>query len=103
MNGENLVPLSRKRHREEEKAAALIEADEITVEVIDKHTGQTFRRTLPVSYCENANGVLLKGETSAGEPVGLSFLSEAALARLGELFGKGPDKPRCNGHEGEQA
>jgi hypothetical protein len=103
MSWENLVPLSGRRRCEEEKAAGIIEADEITVEVVDKHTGQTFRRTLPVSYCENANGVLLKGETSAGEPVEMSFLSEAALARLGELFGRGPDKPRCNGHDGKQA
>lgn len=78
---------------------AVIEADEITVEVIDKHTGRKFRRTLPVTYCETANGVLLKGETATGEPVGISFFSESALEKLGELFGKGPDAHRCGEHE----
>jgi hypothetical protein len=28
----------------------------------------------------------------------MSFLSAGALAKLGELFGKGPDKPRCGGN-----
>ncbi len=99
MNGRKLVPLHRKNRQTEEEPPALIEADEITVEVVDKHTGRTFRRTLPVQYRETATGVLLKGESTTGNPVGISFLSAAALAKLGDLFGKGPDAPRCGGHE----
>lgn len=77
----------------------IIEADAITVEVVDKHTGRLFRRELPVRYRETANGVVLEGETPTGEPARLSFLSAVALARLGDLFGKGPDAPRCRHQE----
>ncbi len=98
MSGRKVFPFERKHWQTEEIPVEVIEADEITVEVVDKHTGRKFRRTLPISYCENANGVLLRGETSSGDPVGMSFLSAGALAKLGELFGKGPDKPRCGGN-----
>ena len=72
-----------------------IEAEEIVVEVIDKNTGTMFRRNLPVQYLENGNGIILSGETLDGKPSQIHFLSEAALARICELLGKGPDRPRC--------
>lgn len=75
-----------------------IEADSIIVEVIDKHTGEMFRRTLPVIYLETDNGIILSGETMDGSPSQISFLSEAALTKIHDLLGKGPDSPRCN-HE----
>lgn len=70
-----------------------LEADEIVVEITDKHTGRTFRRTLPVRYCETANGVILEGETLEGAVTRIVCLSSAALAKIGELFGQGPDAP----------
>lgn len=76
----------------------IIEADAITVEIVDKHTGKKYRRDLPVRYFETANGVILEGETPGGDPARISLFSEAALARLSDLFGKGPDTPRCGGH-----
>jgi hypothetical protein len=100
MGGNKTIPFKRKNGcREAQESPEIIEADEITVEVVDKHTGGIFRRTLPVKYLENANGVLLKGETSSGDPVGISFFSADALKRLGHLFGKGPDTHDCDGHE----
>lgn len=73
-----------------------IEADSVIVEVIDKHTGEMYRRTLPVIYLETDNGIILSGETMDGSPSQLNFLSEAALTKINELLGKGPDSPRCN-------
>ncbi|MDF2571289.1 MAG: hypothetical protein K0R55_2893 [Sporomusa sp.] len=73
-----------------------IEADSIIVEVIDKNTGKTFRRKLPVKYLETDNGLVLSGETLDGNPSQLELLSEAALAKLKDLLGKGPDAPRCD-------
>lgn len=75
-----------------------IEADWIIVEVIDKTTGKVFRRNLPVKYLETANGLVLSGETIDGKPAEIQFLSEAALAKVQDLVGKGPDAPRCGEH-----
>lgn len=72
-----------------------IEADCIVAEVIDKATGKSFRRTLPVKYLETDNGVILSGETVDGHPSEIAFYSEAALAKIHDLTGKGPDFPRC--------
>ncbi len=99
MGVSKVFPFERDKRLKAQEPVELIEADEITVEVVDKHTGVKYRRTLPVTYRETANGVLLKGETATGEPVGITFFSESALAKLGELFGKGPDVHRCDGHE----
>lgn len=73
-----------------------IEADTITVEIIDKKSGKMFRRTLPVGYTENANGIMLSGETIEGKPVQMAFYSDTALERINDLIGKGPDSPRCD-------
>ncbi|HWR09026.1 hypothetical protein [Sporomusa sp.] len=73
-----------------------IEADFIIVEVTDKTTGKTFRRNLPVRYLENDNGIVLYGETMDAAPSQISLLSEAALAKLSGLLGRGPDQPRCS-------
>lgn len=73
-----------------------IEADWIAIEVIDKTTGKVFRRNLPVRYLETDNGVALLGETLEGQPAQIHFLSEAALAKINDLTGKGPDRARCD-------
>lgn len=75
-----------------------IEADQVIVEIVDKNTGQTFRRQLSIKYCETENGIVLVGETMDGAPSQITFLSEVALLRIKELFGKGADVPRCD-HE----
>ncbi len=75
-----------------------IEAEMITVEVIDKHSGKKFRRSLPIQYLENGNGIILSGETLDGKPANIHLLSTAALSRISELFGKGADRPRCSEH-----
>lgn len=76
-----------------------IEADEVIVEVIDKNTGKLFRRNLPMRYLETDNGVTLSGETLDGKPAEINFLSNAALAKINDLFGKGPDNSRCDSKE----
>lgn len=73
-----------------------IEADSIIVEIIDKNTGRTYRRNLPVSYFETANVVVLSGESIEGSPAQIAFYSAEALARINELVGKGADAPRCD-------
>lgn len=82
----------------EEDTALLdkIEADWITIEVIDKTTGKLFRRNFPVRYLETDNGVALFGETLEGKPSQINFLSESALAKINDLTGKGPDRARCD-------
>ncbi|MBS3976690.1 MAG: hypothetical protein KGZ75_08230 [Syntrophomonadaceae bacterium] len=72
-----------------------IEADSIVVEVTDKYTGKTFRRTLPVKYLETDNGLILYGETTEGRPTHISFLSNAAVCRMKDILGKGRDTHRC--------
>ena len=76
-----------------------IEADWITIEVIDKVTGKMFRRNFPVRYLETDNGVVLFGETLDGKPSQINFLSESALAKINDLLGNGPDHSRCDSKE----
>ncbi|HWR39985.1 MAG TPA: hypothetical protein VN611_10835 [Patescibacteria group bacterium] len=76
-----------------------IEAKQVTLEIVDEMTGQRFRRQLPLHYLENDNGVVLTGEDYQGTPAQIHFLSEAAVAKLRELMGRGPDAPRCGDHE----
>jgi hypothetical protein len=79
-----------------EESVDHIEADSITVEVIDKHTGQVFRRHLPVAYAENDNGLILSGENFLGQATQIVLLSDTALHKITEITGSGPDKPRCS-------
>jgi hypothetical protein len=76
-----------------------IEADSVVVEVTDKNSGQTFRRTLPISYLENDNGIILSGETVTGQSTEIAFFSDIAISKMSDLRGKGPDTPRCGGHK----
>lgn len=75
-----------------------VEADTVIVEVTDKSTGKLFRRKLPLQYLENCNGIILSGETIDGKPSQIHFLSAAAMVRINELTGKGPDRPKCKEH-----
>ena len=80
---------------ERDETLELVEADQVTVEVTDKRTGRVFRRELSIHYLENDNGLVLSGETLGGAPAQLCFFSDAALGKLTDLFGKGPDQSRC--------
>ncbi|SDF35800.1 hypothetical protein [Sporomusa acidovorans] len=86
--------------KEEQDFIDKIEADWIIVEVVDKNTGITYRRNLPVRYLETDNGVILSGETLDGKPSHINFLSAAALAKIRDLIGQGPDHDRCGSKEG---
>jgi hypothetical protein len=80
---------------EESGLGDIIEADSITVEIIDKNTGNLFRRNLPIKYLETDNGLILSGETMEGNPSQIAFLSDTALSRINDVVGKGPDTHRC--------
>lgn len=73
-----------------------ITAQQVIIEVTDQETGRTFRRTLPLEYLETDNGIKLSGDTLAGTPTHLAFLSETAIARMKDILGQGPDTHRCH-------
>ena len=75
-----------------------IHADWVTLEVTDKTTGETFRRTLPVEFYENANFLRLRGEDVNGNPSDLVFVSDTGIRRLKDLMGQGPDHDSCETH-----
>jgi hypothetical protein len=75
-----------------------IEADVITVEVIDQNNGKMFRRNFPIKYVETANGVILSGETLEGKPSQLVLLSEFACTKIDDVTGRGADSPRDHDH-----
>lgn len=83
----------------EEGNVDILEANEAVVEFWDKNTGKLFRRTLPINCMETANGIVLAGETMDGHPSKIAFLSEAALQKINDLMGKGPDAPHHKDHE----
>ncbi len=75
-----------------------ISANEVTVEVVDKATGKTYRRTLPIDYLETANGLVLRGENLDGSVSQLVFYTPRGMQRMQDLTGKGPDEDPCGGH-----
>lgn len=74
----------------------IIEANSITVEIVDKESGRTFRRDLPIKYLETDNGIILSGETLSGVPCEIALLSDTAVARVVDVTGRGPDSHRCD-------
>lgn len=75
-----------------------ISAKEVTVEVVDGATGKVYRRTLPIDYYENANGLVLRGENLDGSVSQLVFYSARGMQRMQDLTGKGPDEDPCGSH-----
>lgn len=75
-----------------------ISAEEVTIEVVDRVTGQVYRRTLPIDYYENANGLVLRGENLDGSVSQLVFYSARGMQRMQDLTGKGPDEDPCGSH-----
>ncbi len=75
-----------------------IVASEVTVEVTDRQTGKTFKRTLPINYFENSNGLRLQGEGLDGKPAELVFFSDSGVNKLRDMTGGGPDEDPCGGH-----
>ena len=75
-----------------------ITAKEVTVEVVDEASGKLYRRTLPIDYYENANGLVLRGENLDGSVSQLIFYSARGMQRMQDLTGKGPDEDPCGSH-----
>lgn len=75
-----------------------ITADEIKVEVVDKDTGKTYVRKLPINYLETSNILRLSAEDSRGKPSSLVFYTEQGILGLRDMTGGGPDTHRCNDH-----
>lgn len=78
-----------------------ISAKEVTVEVTDEKTGQSFRRTLPIDYLETAHCLRLMAEDLDGKPSELVFFSDLGKSRLRDMTGGGADKDPCGGHSGK--
>jgi len=76
-----------------------INASEITVEVTDAATGKLYRRTLPMDYFENANGIILRGENLDGSTAQIVFYSARGMQRMKDLTGGGPDEDPCGTHK----
>ena len=76
-----------------------IKASEVTVEIVDALSGVTYRRTLPIDYYENANGITLRGENRDGSVSQLVFYSARGVQRLKDLTGLGPDEDPCGTHK----
>ena len=76
-----------------------INAREITVEVTDSATGKLYRRTLPMDYFENANGIILRGENLDGSTAQIVFYSARGMQRMKDLTGGGPDEDPCGTHK----
>ena len=75
-----------------------ITAQEVTIEVVDAASGETYRRTLPIEYYENANNLILRGENMDGSVSQLVFFTPRGLERWQGLAGKGPDEDPCGSH-----
>ena len=76
-----------------------IKASEITIEVTDQLSGKQYRRTLPMDYFENANGIILRGENLDGSTAQIVFYSARGMQRMKDLTGGGPDEDPCGTHK----
>ena len=76
-----------------------ISAREVTLEVTDRESGKTYRRTLPIDYLETANTLVLRGENLDGSFSQLVFYTARGMQRLQDLTGNGPDKDPCGTHK----
>lgn len=76
-----------------------ISASEVTIEIVDGQSGKVYRRTLPIDYYENANGLVLRGENLDGSVSQLVFYSARGMQRMQDLTGKGPDEDPCGSHK----
>ena len=72
-----------------------IKADVVTVEVVDKATGQVYRRELPIDYTENANFLRMRAEAYTGEMSELVFFTQRGIERLHDMMGAGADHDDC--------
>ena len=75
-----------------------ISADSVIVEVVDKHSGRTCRRELPIDYLETANFLRLRGETLDGSTSELVFYTARGIERVRDLTGRGADHDGCGEH-----
>ena len=74
-------------------------ASQATVEVVDEGSGCIVRRTLPLDYEENDNGVKLAGEAMDGRESEIVFLSAQAIEKIQDLTGHGLNRARCGDHQ----
>ena len=79
-----------------EEGPCQIEADEVIIELVDRSTGQLYRRPIELNYKENENGIVLTGEDMAGQPSSIVYLSGAYMQRLADISGQGPEEGHCH-------
>ncbi len=82
-----------------EEKIFVISAKEVTIEVVDEATGKTYRRELPIDYCETANSLVLRGENLDGSVSQLVFYTARGMQRMQDLTGGGPDEDPCGTHK----
>ena len=75
-----------------------IQASQVTVHVQDEAEGRVYSRLLPLTYRENSNGLVLRGENVSGEPSEIVFFSETAADKVSDITGQGEDHSPCKGH-----
>lgn len=75
-----------------------IRASQVTVHVQDEADGRVYSRLLPLTYRENSNGLVLRGENVSGEPSEIVFFSETAADKVSDITGQGEDHSPCKGH-----
>ena len=60
---------------------------------------KVYRRTLPIDYYENANGLVLRGENLDGSVSQQVFYSARGMQRMQDFTGEGPDEDPCGSHK----
>ncbi|MGN1033007.1 MAG: hypothetical protein ACI4PU_06055 [Intestinibacter sp.] len=81
------------------KRVDFISADDAIIELKDNTTNKLYRRSVPLSYIENSNGIRLTGEDLHGNSSEIVFLSSIAVEKIIDVTGKGRNEARCPGHE----
>ncbi|MDY4575606.1 MAG: hypothetical protein SPD90_11150 [Intestinibacter sp.] len=90
---------SEKICEDNEKRVDFISSDDAVLELKDNTTNKLYRRSVPLSYIENSNGIRLTGEDLHGNPSEIVFLSSIAVEKIIDVTGRGRNEARCPGHE----
>lgn len=68
-----------------------LSSEQAVIEIRDTHSQHILRRAIPLSFMENNNGLILKGEDATGKESSIVFLADGVPQKIADVLGYGSD------------